>query len=131
MMGALELVAILVALLGIVNTLVVSVIDRRMEIGILKAIGAGRRQVQQMFMVEAWLLGFAASVLGIGFGCATSVYQVKELIWFQIGQQIDWVFSVRTVLEVFVLAQLVALVAAWLPTRAAARLDVVEALSYE
>jgi putative ABC transport system permease protein len=131
MMGALELVAILVALLGIVNTLVVSVIDRRMEIGILKAIGAGRRQVQQMFMVEAWLLGFAACLLGIGFGCANSVYVVKELIWFQIGQQIDWEFSLRTVLETFVVAQVVALVAAWLPTRAAARLDVVEALSYE
>ena len=56
---------------------------------------------------------------------------VKELIWFQIGQQIEWQFSARTVLETFLVAQLVALLGAWLPTRAAAKLDVVEALSYE
>lgn len=131
LMNALQLVAIIVALLGIVNTLVVSVIDRRMEIGIFKAIGAARGQVQQMFMVEAWLLGFASSVLGIAFGTATSIYLVKELMWFQIGQQLTWHFSAVTVLETFLLAQLVALLGAWLPTRAAAKLDVVEALSYE
>jgi len=131
LMRVLELVAIIVALLGIVNTLIVSVIDRRMEIGILKAIGAARGQVQRMFMMEAWLLGLASSVLGIAFGSAISLYVVKELMWFHIGQQLTWQFSLWTVLETFVLAQAVALLAAWLPTRSAAKLDVVEALSYE
>jgi putative ABC transport system permease protein len=131
LMRVLELVAIIVALLGIVNTLIVSVIDRRMEIGILKAIGSARGQVQRMFMVEAWLLGLASSVLGIAFGSAISLYVVKELMWFHIGQQLTWQFSLWTVLETFVLAQAVALLAAWLPTRSAAKLDVVEALSYE
>lgn len=131
LMRATELVAIIVALLGIVNTLVVSVLDRRMEIGILKAIGAARRQVQQMFMIEASLLGFAASVLGVAFGTVLSMYVVKELLHFEIGQQIAWKFSTLTVLETFFVAQVVAVVGAWAPTRSAATLDVVDALSYE
>jgi putative ABC transport system permease protein len=128
---ATEMVAVIVAVLGIVNTLLVTVIDRRTELGILKAIGAARFQIERMFITEASLIGFAAATLGVGFGTLFSAYVIKELLRFQIGWHLRWELSVATVIETFVLAQLVAIVAAWWPMRSAGRLDVVEALQYE
>ena len=128
---AMELVAIIVAVLGIVNTLLVTVIDRRMEIGILKAIGAQGNQVRRMFVTEAALIGFCASVIGVGFGVVFSIYIVRELLRFQTGWTMAYQFPWRTIVETFVLAQAVAIVGAWWPARSAARLDVVDALEYE
>jgi putative ABC transport system permease protein len=130
-MRATELIAVIVAILGIVNTLLVTVIDRRTELGILKAIGSSAAQVQRMFVTEACLIGFSATLVGIGFGSVFSAYLVKELIRFQIGWHLSWQFSLPTVLESLVLAQLVSVVAAWWPMRSAAKLDVGEALQYE
>ena len=128
---ATELVAIIVAVLGIVNTLLVTVIDRRTELGSLKAIGAVRRQLARMFLTEASLLGLAASLLGIFFGGLFSLYIIKELLPFQIGWKLNWQFSPGMVLETLLVAQLVALVGALWPMRVASNLDAIEALQYE
>jgi putative ABC transport system permease protein len=128
---AMELVAIIVAVLGIVNTLLVAVIDRRMEIGILKAIGAVGPQVRRMFMIEAGLIGFAATVMGVAIGSVFSFYIVRELLSLQIGWQLTYRFPTVEVLETFVLAQVVAWAGAWWPARSASKLDVVDALEYE
>ena len=82
---AMELVALIVAMLGIVNTLMVTVIDRRREIGILSAIGAFRGQVVGTFLVEAGLIGFAATISGLAIGGVFSLYIVRELIRLQVG----------------------------------------------
>ena len=84
-----------------------------------------------MFMVEAALLGFAASLLGMVLGGVLSTYFVKVLLRFEIGPRVARRFSTLTVVETCIMAQMVALLARWLPTRSAAQLDVVEALSYE
>jgi putative ABC transport system permease protein len=131
LMRAMELVAIAIALLGIVNTLVVSVIDRTVELGILKAIGAVGRQVRTMFVTEAMLIGVTSALLGVAGGAALSLFTVKEMLRLQMGWQIPWEGSPSVVLETVIVAQLVALVAAWLPARTAAKLDVVQALAYE
>ena len=128
---ATELVAIIVAVLGIINTLLVTVLDRRTEIGVLKAIGADRRQIQQMVVAEGVLIGFSATLVGIGFGSLFSAYIVKELMRFQIGWQLNWHLSGLVLLEIFVIAQVVALLATWWPMRAATKVDAVEALQYE
>jgi putative ABC transport system permease protein len=131
MLRAMQLVAIIVAVLGIVNTLLVTVIDRRMEIGTLKAIGANRKQVQQMFGAESALIGFAATLVGIVGGAVFSAYIVKELLRFQIGWQMSWQLSGWSILQTFVLAHLVSFLAALWPMRTAGRVDAVEALRYE
>jgi putative ABC transport system permease protein len=131
MTRATEFVAIIVAILGIVNTLLVSVIDRRMELGSLRAIGALRRQVGRMFMTEASLLGLAAALLGIAWGGLFSLYIVKELLPLQIGWQLTWKFSATTMLETLLLAQVVSVAGALWPMRVAANLDPTEALQYE
>ena len=127
--------ALAVATLGIINTLVMAILERRREIGILKALGAADRDVKQLFFVEAGVMGLFGGVLGVGFG------------WF-IGRALTWgtniylhrqnlpsahVFSVPwwLVLGAIVFAVGVSLAAGLYPATRAARLNPVEALRYE
>ena len=127
--------ALAVATLGIINTLVMAILERRREIGILKALGAADRDVKQLFFVEAGVMGLFGGVLGVGFG------------WF-IGQALTWgtniylhrqnlpsahVFSVPwwLVLGAIMFAVVVSLAAGLYPATRAARLNPVEALRYE
>jgi putative ABC transport system permease protein len=127
--------ALAVATLGIINTLVMAILERRREIGILKALGAADRDVKQLFFVEAGVMGLFGGVLGVGFG------------WF-IGQALTWgtniylhrqnlppahVFSVPwwLVLSAIAFAVIVSLAAGLYPATRAARLNPVEALRYE
>jgi putative ABC transport system permease protein len=128
---ALEAIAILVALFGVANTLAVSVVDRARELGILRALGATRTQLNTVFLIEAALVGASASVLGVLGGALSSLYMVKELLRLEMGWRIDWHASPWTTLMVVVVAQLVALIACWFPIRAAARMEVAAVLSYD
>ncbi len=128
---ALEAVAILVALLGVANTLALSVIDRTRELGLLRAMGASRMQLNAVFLVEAALVGASASVLGVLGGALSSLYMVKELLRLELGWRIGWHGSPWTTVLVVVVAQLVALLACWLPIRAAARVEVADVLTHE
>jgi putative ABC transport system permease protein len=127
--------ALAVATLGIINTLVMAILERRREIGILKALGAADRDVKQLFFVEAGVMGLFGGVLGVGFG------------WF-IGRALTWgtniylhrqnlpsahVFSVPwwLVLGAIAFAVAVSLAAGLYPATRAARLNPVEALRYE
>lgn len=121
---ALLALSVLVALLGIVNTLALSVVERTREIGLLRAVGMTRRQVRAMVRQEAVtvaLIGAALGLaLGIPFGAAfTSVETFNidtfTLPWVQLGVGI-------------VVAALAGLVAGILPARRAARMDVLDAL---
>jgi putative ABC transport system permease protein len=127
--------ALAVATLGIINTLVMAILERRREIGILKALGAADRDVRQLFFVEAGVMGLFGGILGVGFG------------WF-IGRALTWgtniylhrqnlpsahVFSVPwwLVLGAIVFAVAVSLAAGLYPASRAARLNPVEAMRYE
>ncbi|HTQ59373.1 MAG TPA: FtsX-like permease family protein [Candidatus Solibacter sp.] len=127
--------ALAVATLGIINTLVMAILERRREIGILKALGAADRDVKQLFFVEAGVMGLLGGVLGAGLG------------WF-IGKIVTWgtnlylhrqnlpsahVFSVPwwLVLGAIAFAVIVSLAAGLYPASRAARLNPVEALRYE
>jgi putative ABC transport system permease protein len=128
---AVELIAIFVAILGIVNTLLVNVLDRRTELGALKAIGAVRAQLTRMFITEASLLSLCAAIVGVLMGGAFSLYITEEILPLQLGWRVSWRFSPLVVVETFAVAQLVALVAALWPMRAATKIDVRDALQYE
>jgi len=131
LMRAIELVAIIVAVLGIVNTLLVSILDRRSELGVLSAIGADTGQVERMLMTEAALIGFASSIIGLGFGALFSAYIVHELLRFQVGWQLSWNLSGWTIVRTFALGQIVSLFAVWWPLRSARRVSPTEALQYD
>jgi putative ABC transport system permease protein len=128
---ATEFIAIIVAILGIINTLLVTVMDRRTEIGMLKAIGADSSQVQNMLVTEGALIGLASTLVGVTFGMAFSAYIVKELMRFQVGWNMSWQMAPWSIVEIFIAAQVVTFISVWLPMRSADRIDAVEALHYE
>jgi putative ABC transport system permease protein len=120
--------ALVIAVLGIVNTLALSVIERTREVGLLRAIGVSRRQLRTMITLESVVIAVLGAVLGVvlgtGFGVAL-MYAVRdeglEVISVPAGQ-----------LAVFlVLSVVIGVLAAVFPARRAARLDVLRAIAAE
>ncbi len=115
--------------LGLTSTLLINVLERVREIGVLRAVGAARSQVARIVIAESMLL----SALGIAFGIPTGLWLGYALIG--LFQTAGFVLPYRFPAVGIALAALVGLgiggVGAWLPARRAARLDVLAALRYE
>jgi putative ABC transport system permease protein len=125
---ALAAVAVLIAALGIVNTLTMNVIERVREIGVLRAAGMTRRQVWRSVVVEAGILGFAGAMLGIVLGLV-----VGALMVLFAGGRVDVAAGIpwQVVGLTIVLGITVAMLAAAYPARLAARLPIVRAVQFE
>ena len=128
MIFALLGLALIIAVLGIVNTLALSIIERTREIGLLRAIGLSRRQLRRMITLESVIISLLGAllgvILGLGFGVAL-MYALRdeglEVISIPYGQ-----------LLIFLLVSLIiGVLAALLPARRAARLDVLRAIATE
>ncbi|MFZ0212014.1 MAG: FtsX-like permease family protein [Candidatus Acidiferrales bacterium] len=135
LLGIFGSLALAVATLGIVNTLVMAILERRREIGVFKALGADDRDVKQLFFAEAGVMGLAGGIVGVFLGWligraltfGTNVYLARQNLpavdisavplWLAIG-------SVG-------FAVIVSLIAGLYPASRAARLNPVEALRYE
>ena len=126
-----ELIAILVALLGLLNTLLIAVLERTREIGVLRAMGASRRQVAAIIVVEAGLMGVAGAILGVVLGAALSWVNVDVISIVHTGWRVAYHFDHASALQMVGLSIVVAVVAAYLPARRAARLVITDALEYE
>ncbi|MGC2764637.1 MAG: FtsX-like permease family protein, partial [Candidatus Acidiferrum sp.] len=127
--------ALTVATLGIVNTLVMAILERRREIGVLKALGAADSDVRQLFFVEAGIMGFLGGILGVGFGWllgraitfGVNVYLKRQnLNPIELTSVPWWLVIVALVLGV-----VVSLLAGLYPASRAAKLNPVDALRYE
>jgi len=134
-LGIFGSLALAVASIGIVNTLVMAILERRREIGIMKAIGASDEDVQRLFFAEACVMGAFGGVFGVALGwtigrvinVATNIYLKRqglqpEQIWF-----VPW----WLVGGAIAFAIIVSLFSGLYPARRAARLDPVQALRYE
>lgn len=134
-LGIFGSLALAVASLGIINTLVMAILERRREIGILKALGAGDRDVRQLFFAEAGAMGLIGGAFGVFLGWVmgqlinfgTNIYLRRQQLpaetvcavpWWLVGGAIGF-------------AIFVSLVAGMYPASRAARLNPVEALRYE
>ena len=134
-LGIFGSMALAVASLGIVNTLVMAVLERRREIGIMKALGASDRDIRRLFFAEAGTMGFFGGLLGAAIGGAisfginsgTSFYlrqrdfppeTVSAVPWWLVGAAIGF-------------AIMVSLAAGIYPAARAAKLDPVQAIRYE
>jgi len=123
---ALLALAVLIALIGIVNTLMLSVFERTRELGLLRAVGMRRRQVRTMIRSEAVILAIFGAVIGIVVGTIMGLALVSAL-----RQQgvTDTVVPGPSLLLFLVLAGLLGLLAASWPARRAARLDILAAIA--
>jgi len=135
LLGIFGSLALAVSTLGIVNTLVMAILERRREIGVLKALGAADGDVKQLFFAEAGVMGLMGGIFGVGMGWligravtfGTNVYLRRQDL------PPAHVFSVPLwlIFGGIVFSVVVSLVAGLYPASRAARLNPVEALRYE
>jgi putative ABC transport system permease protein len=134
-LGIFGSLALAVASLGIINTLVMAILERRREIGVLKALGAADRDVRQLFFAEAGVMGLAGGVFGVLLGWAIGrAIQFATMIYLKRqGMNPPNIWSVPwwLVLGAIGFAIVVSLASGIYPASRAARLDPVEALRYE
>jgi putative ABC transport system permease protein len=123
---ALLALAVLIALIGIVNTLMLSVFERTREIGLLRAVGMKRRQVRTMIRSEAVILAIFGAIIGIIVGTGMGIALVSSLKQQGIT---DTVVPVSSLVIFLLLAAVLGLIAASWPARRAARLDVLAAIA--
>jgi putative ABC transport system permease protein len=124
-------VAILVAVLGIVNTLTVSITDRRRELGVLQAVGGLRSQVRYTIWIEAVAIGAIGILLGLALG-AISLYYTLEMTRRDFsGMRFDYEYPLPIAAALVPVILGAALVSALWPAEAAVRSSLVEALEYE
>jgi len=134
-LGIFGSLALAVATLAIINTLVMAVLERRREIGVMKAIGASDQDVKKLFFTEAGAMGFFGGILGIVLGLAigkainfgTAIYLTRR----QLPAEPVWIMPLWLVGAAIAFSIVVSLVAGLYPASRAARLDPVQTLKYE
>ncbi|MET9122120.1 ABC transporter permease [Streptomyces sp. NPDC004528] len=120
--------AIVIAVLGVVNTLALSVVERTREIGLLRAIGLGRRQLRRMIRLESVVIAVFGAILGLVLGLVWGVC-VQQVLALQglTGFAVPW----ATIVAVVVGSAVVGIVAALLPALRASRMNVLAAIAHE
>jgi putative ABC transport system permease protein len=134
-LGIFGSLALTVAALGIVNTLAMAILERRREIGIMKAIGASDGDVMKLFFAEAAVMGLVGGILGVGMGWligrvinfGTNNYMVRQ----DMPPENLWSVPWWLVMVAIFFSILVSMFAGLYPAARAARLDPVQALRYE
>jgi putative ABC transport system permease protein len=134
-LGIFGSLALAVAFIGIVNTLVMAILERRREIGIMKAIGASDRDVKRLFFAEAGAMGILGGIVGVALGWAigqvinlgTNIYLKSQ----SFPPEHFWSVPLWLVAFAIVFSFFVSLAAGLYPAGRAARLDPVQALRYE
>jgi putative ABC transport system permease protein len=124
---ALLALSVIVALLGIVNTLALSVHERTRELGMLRAVGMSRRQVKRMIRGESVITAGIGSVLGTALGIVFAVIISRPLA----DQGFVFSLPVGTLIVFFILAGIAGVLAAVQPARRAAKVDVLRAVTTE
>jgi putative ABC transport system permease protein len=134
-LGIFGSLALAVASIGIVNTLVMAILERRREIGIMKAIGASDGDVKKLFFAEAGAMGALGGVVGVVLGwlighvinLGTNIYLKRQSLPPESFWSVPWWLVGSAIVFAFV----VSLVSGLYPAARAARLDPVQALRYE
>jgi putative ABC transport system permease protein len=127
MVNAMVALAVVIALIGIANTLALSVFERTRELGLLRAVGMTRRQLRRTVRYEAALVATFGATLGVGlgllFGCG-----VVNMLPASIAA--GFAVPISQIVIVMIVAAAAGVAAAWLPARRASRLDVLAAVAH-
>jgi putative ABC transport system permease protein len=123
-------IAVIVGLLGIVNTLSMAVLERTREIGVLRALGGSRWRIRRTMLTESLLISITGSLVGIGLGLLVGIVwilSVRESTLVGLNLEIP----TGVLVAIAALGTLIGVLAAIIPARRAARLDPLKALTYE
>jgi putative ABC transport system permease protein len=120
-----------IALIGVVNSLLAAVLDRIPEIGILRAVGATRRQIEWSVMLEAAVMGLVGAALAAAAGTVFGYLDLDIVMHRMLGVASFYRHPLGLVVSACVAGVVLAALAGWLPGRTAARLPPTEALRYE
>jgi putative ABC transport system permease protein len=120
--------AVLIALLGIANTLALSIFERTRELGLLRAVGMTRRQLRSTVRYESVIIALLGTTLGLSIGVGFGWAIVEALS----GQGLsEFAIPVNQLVTVAIIAGIAGVIAAILPARRAARLNILEAINAE
>jgi putative ABC transport system permease protein len=133
-LGAFGVIALIVASIGIINTLMMSIYERTREIGVMKAVGATNGMIRTLFMMEGTALGFIGGIIGaaVGYGVGYILNIIghqtflSDYSTYQLA-----VFSISLFIEIVAITTVISLLAGLYPANHAAKLNAVEALRYE
>jgi putative ABC transport system permease protein len=128
---ALEAVAVLVAMMGIAGALIVLVMDRRREIGLLRFLGGAAGQVRKLILVEAGLLGLLANIVGLALGCALSLILVYVINKQSFGWTIRFHWPVAVLFGGLTCVYIATVLAGLYPASVAVRLNPLEVVHEE
>ncbi len=129
-------IALFVASIGIVNTMIMSIYERTREIGTLKAMGASRGDIRMMFMIEAGLIGLIGGTVGLLLGWLLGRGLNRAALWYAQNRDIPltndlFIVTPTLALQSLAFAFLIGVVAGLYPANRAARLDPLTALRHE
>jgi len=128
---AINIITMTIACLGIIVTLLASVLERTREIGILRSIGMLRSQVSRVVVLESMLLGIIGGALGCGAGVIIGWMSLEGFLKNDYGASMQYHVHYVSIFLAIVLSTLLAALAGLYPAKRAARTNIVEALSYE
>ena len=126
LLAAIAAISLLVGGIGIMNIMFVSVTERTKEIGLRKALGAKRRDVQNQFLAEAVMLTVTGGAAGIAFGAFFAWLAIQIILTYQSGWEFS--LSINGILSGFIVSTLIGIVFGYVPARRAARLHPIDAL---
>lgn len=128
---AIEAAALLVGLLGLLNTLLISVMERFRELGMLRAVGMSKGQLFRMILQESLFQGGFGAIAAAILGCWITYLWIQNSLAHVLGWIVEFHFPWTSVIMTVSIGLIVALIAGFIPSRRAANLDIREALEYE
>ncbi len=128
---AVELCSLLVALLGMLNTLLIGILERKRELGVLRAVGMSRPQLFAMVVSEAFLQGTTGAMAAVFFGGIYAYLWIRNSLAYVLGWMVEFHFPWSVALLTLASGAAVSLLAALLPGAKAAGFNIREALEYE
>jgi len=124
-------IAVIVSILGIVNTLMISISERKREIGIIRAIGGLRAQIRKLILLEA----VAISIIGVALGALAGMFSTEfmdhTVSMVLVGYAVPFYIPWALILISIPLVMMVSLLTGWWPAQHAAANQIIEAIGYE